>query len=344
MNNSQHEKDWRLLEGWLEDPTFIHWARQTNQKDVAHWENFLNQNPGLWELAKMGKALVTGIPFRQIAPQEQEGQQALRQMLSRLESDNTLGFRVRHKRETSAIRYWWVAASVALVVLMTGGIYRNFYHNPQVVWTTSYGEHLEQTLPDSSIVILNANSILKYYKQDPRSVELEGEAYFEVRKKPETGERFQVMTRDLAVTVLGTSFNVNTRNDQTKVFLEEGKITIDMAGTKSEMIEMQPGDLISYSSKSRVLQENRKGISALEAASWKEGSLIFKDTPLMEALFEIEDIYGIQFVIRTDALKAETISGGVPIRDLEITLMTLTEVYGIQMEQMGKRYFVSGRN
>ncbi len=52
----------------------------------------------------------------------------------------------------------------------------------------------------------------------------------------------------------------------------------------------------------------------------KEGSLIFKYTPLLNALFEIEDIYGIPFIIRTDALKKETISGGVPIKDLYITL------------------------
>ena len=64
----------------------------------------------------------------------------------------------------------------------------------------------------------------------------------------------------------------------------------------------------------------------------------------MEALFRIEDIYGIQFIIQTDDLKMEKISGGVPIKDLEVTLSTLSEVYGLQMEAIGKRYFISGMN
>ena len=172
---------------------------------------------------------------------------------------------------------------------------------------------------------------------------LEGEAYFVIKKKPETGEEFQIVTKDLSVTVLGTSFNVNTRNDQTEVLLEEGKVILAVANQK-QTIDMNPGDLITYSKKSNTLEENRNNAPALETAAWKEGSLIFNNSPLIEALFEIEDIYGIRFVIETGELKGETITGGIPINDLRITLETLAKVYGLKMKVTGNRYFITGRD
>ena len=56
----------------------------------------------------------------------------------------------------------------------------------------------------------------------------------------ETQTKFEVITPDLTVEVLGTSFNVSSREEQTEVFLEEGKIRLDL-GTEEDM--MQPGKL-----------------------------------------------------------------------------------------------------
>lgn len=154
----------------------------------------------------------------------------------------------------------------------------------------------------------------------------------------ETKEKFNVWTTDLAVTVLGTSFNVNTRNNKTQVYLEEGKVRLALEEKASEIIELEPGDVIAYSKKNKTLSEKKKNVSTLENASWKEGSLIFKDTPLSKALSDIEDIYGIQFVYQQKDVEGDVISGGVPIKNLEVTLVTLSEVYGIQIEKKGNRY------
>jgi ferric-dicitrate binding protein FerR (iron transport regulator) len=237
-----------------------------------------------------------------------------------------------------------VAASLAILMVASAGVYWQFFYNPGILLATQFGEQLQTSLPDGSVVTLNANSHLRYRKQDPRKVWLDGEAYFEIEKKPETGAQFLVITPDLQVTVLGTSFNVNTRNDATKVFLQEGKVMLDVADPATGLIEMSPGDLIIYSQDHKELQEHRRDASALQTASWKEGALIFKDKLLTDALFDIEDIYGIQFIIKTDDLLRETITGGVPIRDLQVTLNTLSEVYGIEMKAVGKRYFITGRH
>src|SRR5690606_12693639 len=67
------------------------------------------------------------------------------------------------------------------------------------------------TLPDGSLVRLNAATTLRYptsFSGDTRDVEVNGEAYFEVvhnRRKP-----FRVRSGDQLITVLGTKFNVNS--------------------------------------------------------------------------------------------------------------------------------------
>lgn len=339
MNLNQEQLE--ILEKWLSDPSFLNWASQSNEQDVARWEQYFNVHPQDWELAKVGKSLVEGIAFNEIPADKIAGRMALNKLLGRLESGSRATKKATKIRRLRRPQLQWAAACITLLMAMAG-TYFFFFYNPKVVLATAYGEQFETMLPDSSILHLNANSQLSYYRRNPRKVWLEGEAFFKVRKLPLTNENFQVITQDLAVTVLGTAFNINSRNDQTEVFLEEGKVSLDMATGKRPSLEMKPGDLVAYSLKKDTVVQKQQDVANQEAAAWREGSLIFNNTPLSRALFEIEDIYGIQFVIQTEELLDETITGGVPIRDLEVTLATLRNVYGLQMKAAGKRYLISG--
>ncbi len=336
LNDEQKEQ----VELWLEDQSFINWALQRDEKDASKWEYYFNNHPHHWDLAKEAKILLLGIPFKDIAVDPIDSQRSLDRLMNRL-GENDLG-KVQ-SLESPKVKFWrsWqFAASIAAFLLVSSFAYYQLFYHTEILLTTTYGQQLETYLPDGSKVSLNANSSLRYHSSDPRKVWLDGEAFFEVKKIPETKADFQVLTQDLTVNVLGTSFNVNTRNDQTKVFLENGKVRLKVDKPGREVIEMNPGDLISFSKKQNKLKEKRKNASALENASWKEGTLIFNDTPLPLALYEIEDIYGIHFVLQSEALKEESISGGVPIKDLEVMLQTLSEVYGIQIRAEGNRYFI----
>ena len=342
MANNLTKEEWQLLQQWLNDPTFVHWAEKTNELNEATWEEYFNQNPAKWYLAKIGRSLIVGVSFREISRTPQAGQKALAALLSRVDNDESIPRWQPRTVEKNYKHAWALAASITLLLILSAGIYWQFFFNPHVVVSTLYGQQLKTELPDGSVVTLNANSTLKYQKLHPRKVRLSGEAYFEVKKLPATGEDFRVTTDDLEITVLGTAFNVNTRNDHTKVFLAEGKVSLDVPDANGKEITMNPGDLVSYSRKKNELVDLVSDASALKLASWKEGALIFKDTPLTEALFQIEDIYGIQFIVQFEALKKELISGGVPIKNLDVTLSTLREVYGLKVEKRGRRFFIEG--
>jgi len=336
------DQETALIEKWLNDPSFVNWAKGLDAKDSAKWENYFNLYPEHWELGKTAKALVLGLPFHSIPTDPGKSKKALSVLLHKLEltqNSQRKSARIRHMMRAPLLQ---AVAAVALLVMACGFIYFQYLRNPQVVIATNYGQQLEHLLPDGSLVTLNANSTLKYHSRKPRTVWLEGEAFFEIVKKPDTREKFNVWTADLEVTVLGTSFNVNTRNEQTQVFLQEGKVKLELEAMTSQSIEMEPGDLIAYSKKHQQLSEKKKNASLLENASWKEGSLIFKDTPLPEALSAIEVIYGINFITAPGDLDQKLISGGVPIRNLEVTLVTLSEVYGIQIRKEGSYYYLQG--
>lgn len=339
-NMNLNEEDKALLKKWLEDQSFINWALQKDEIDASKWEHYFNDHPYHWELAKEGKALLLGIPFKDIPLDPRSGQAALTRLMNQLEESSSDHTQSPKAKTIHLWKSWRLVASVAIFMMFSGFLYFQFFYHTEIILTTTYGQQLETHLPDGSEVTLNANSSLRYHTKNPRKVWLDGEAFFEVKKMPETHANFQVLTQDLTVNVLGTSFNVNTRNDQTKVFLEEGKVRLKVDSTATDFIEMDPGDLIAYSKKQNKLKKKQKNASALENASWKEGALIFNDTPLPHALYEIEDIYGIQFVLQSEKLKKEIISGGVPIKDLKVTIQTLSEVYEIRIRSEGKRYFI----
>ena len=95
--------------------------------------------------------------------------------------------------------------------------------------STPRGGQYQITLPDGSIVWLNAASSLKYpaaFLQKQRKVQITGEAYFEVAKNPD--RPFVVQVNDMEVQVLGTSFNINSYEDELvkKTTLLEGFVKI----------------------------------------------------------------------------------------------------------------------
>ena len=91
--------------------------------------------------------------------------------------------------------------------------------------STQYAENKEVILPDTSEVLLNAESTISYNEEKwnkERNISLKGEAYFKVAK----GKRFTVATDNGTVTVLGTQFNVENRDGFFEVSCFEGLVSV----------------------------------------------------------------------------------------------------------------------
>lgn len=185
---------------------------------------------------------------------------------------------------------------------------------------TNPGMITRLSLPDGTTVCLNSNSTLSYpfrFTGDTRSVNLSGEAYFEVAK--DTEHRFIVHTpSQSAVEVYGTRFNLEAYPNDPNITttLTEGKVGfLYKEGTTTKRALLEPGQKLIYDVSSQNLSRHRtSGISEL---SWAEGKIIFDNTPLPEALRMLGKRFNVDFVVKDTRLNKNRFTGTFTTQRLE---------------------------
>ena len=207
------------------------------------------------------------------------------------------------------------------------------------------GQSSKATLPDGTIVWLNSESKLEYSTQfgigNVRDVKLLGEAFFDVTK--DSVKPFQVLTREVTVKVLGTSFNVEAYGGEDVVTtLVEGKVELNnQAGIK--LADLKPGHQAIYSSidKKVELQE----VDTEYYASWKDGYVTFSNVRLEEIAPKLERFYNVDIEFGSERSKNLKINGramrNVPVDHLfRVFKVTFGLNYEIQtsFEEKGKVY------
>jgi ferric-dicitrate binding protein FerR (iron transport regulator) len=240
-------------------------------------------------------------------------------------------------------RGWWQVAAAIVLLLGLGLAFWQPWQQP--TWkevATVYGEQQQLSLPDGSVVYLNGNTRLRYQQSweadETRGVWLDGEAYFEVADRHAEGIKFQVITEGLTVEVLGTEFNVNTGQKDTKVYLEKGKIQLKL-DEQQEKVAVEPGELVTYSSESKAIAK-REHIKATHHTSWKQGVLQFEATRLEEVLDRMEEIYGVQFAPLEGELTERQLTLAVPSTDLEIAMGFIEKALNLTIDRSGDTLLV----
>lgn len=168
---------------------------------------------------------------------------------------------------------------------------------------TPKGGEYSIVLPDGSRVWMNAASTLKYpitFATDVRSVELEGEAYFEiVQKHTKEGQHipFIVRTGDQHLEVLGTSFNINSYSQNITTTLVEGAVALTYPHTK-DVQYLKPSQQSSYSLKDKKLSVVK--VDPYYTTAWKNGSFAFHNASIYEVMEDIARWYDVDIVYQSD--------------------------------------------
>lgn len=201
---------------------------------------------------------------------------------------------------------------------------------------TPIGGQYELQLPDGTRVWLNAASSLKYpasfYGLKQRSVELIGEAYFEVAK--DKTKPFVVKSKGQEVEVLGTHFDVNAYPDEQsiKTTLIEGSVKLN------GQLTLKPGE-------QSVLSDgkfNVKEVNALDAADWKNGEFVFTNESLTSILKKAARWYGVDIVYTNDLITVPTFSGSVSrSENISSVLNMLEETSNVRFSIAGKQIRVT---
>lgn len=159
------------------------------------------------------------------------------------------------------------------------------------------------TLPDGSEVWLNSKSSLKcpaVFDSSFRMVELNGEAYFKVMRQTERPMIIKT-SKDLCVKVLGTEFNLTAydEDNSVKLTLVTGEVELlSRNGSNNESIKVHPAEEVVIYDKGISLPDSKKEVddAALDNShAWREGYLIFNNTPMPEVIKILERWYGVKF-------------------------------------------------
>ena len=138
-----------------------------------------------------------------------------------------------------------------------------------------------------------------------------------MQKDPEHGLEITA-PHETKIEVLGTSFNVEAfeKDPFVATTLINGKVRFGyMKNGRMTAIEMKPGQKLTYdSSSSRAQLAETNGESEI---AWKEGKIIFKDTPLEESLRMLEKRYNVEFIIKNERLKKYSFTGTFTHQRLE---------------------------
>ena len=226
-------------------------------------------------------------------------------------------------------------AATLTLILVSLFVVQYFLSENWVIHQSVAGQVKTVTLPDGSLVTLNGNSSIRYlenWSENPiRKVQLEGEAYFKVRNFGDGTTKFQVVTSDLTVEVLGTSFNVMSWEEETGVFLEEGKINVKLDHSGDREVRLEPGELLRYSAKEQKLEPPKTVANELEV-SWKQGVLEFVETPLEDILHRLVSPNDLSYTIIDEALSKREFTLRIPTEDMNAALDLLSRLTGTKIE------------
>ncbi|MFT6053825.1 MAG: ferric-dicitrate binding protein FerR (iron transport regulator) [Roseivirga sp.] len=198
----------------------------------------------------------------------------------------------------------WIPLSIAasIILFLSCGLFAKLY---TTTIPAGAGELVNHTLPDGSIVYMNAASSISYtpyWWTFNREVTLEGEAFFEVEK----GEKFSVKS-DYGITqVLGTKFNIYARGKAYEVFCESGKVKVSDAQAASVLL--LPGEFVALE-EGKTIEKQTDNVSASSILSWRRGQFMYNTTPFLKVFADIERQYGVTILLENKSIGAESYTG-----------------------------------
>ncbi len=158
-------------------------------------------------------------------------------------------------------------------------------------------------LPDGTKVWLNSRSYLKHptrFTGNTRDVVLNGEAYFSVHK--DKSKRFTVSTPfDIKAEVLGTEFNMEAyaADSSVRTTLVSGSIRLSFLddNQKHKSFLMKPNEEFTYNQYTKKVKVDKPYIPT--QTSWKDGLVVFRNTPFNEALKVLSKRFNVEFIVKT---------------------------------------------
>jgi ferric-dicitrate binding protein FerR (iron transport regulator) len=183
--------------------------------------------------------------------------------------------------------------------------------------TVPRGGQFNIVLPDGSHVWLNAASSLKYptaFNGPNRTVEIQGEGYFEVAKNSK--QPFFVKVNNMEVQVLGTSFDIMAYSDEKSVntTLAAGAVNVQQGSVQQRL---KPGQQAVLDPATGAITV--RPVDVDQVIAWKTGFFEFDNAPLTDIMRQLSRWYDIDVTYNQTVdsrLFGGRISRSLPLSDI----------------------------
>jgi len=253
-----------------------------------------------------------------------------------------IGKMVKIGRKKSTTR--WIGWASAAVIALAIGFW--FTSNPTIegieMVAMETGNQEKQTiqLADGTKVYLNEHSSLNYptaFTTDTRSVELTGEAFFEVAKN--AAKPFIITTNKAKVTVLGTSFNVRAKiaETATEVVVKTGKVRLEntVGDKKVELVANQKG---IYEASNNTIEQSLE--NDMNEMAWHSDKLVFTNIPLEKVIADLSKQFEVSIKLNNNDMNDCEMTGSFIVsQGIKEILYMVTSVFDMELRILGETSF-----
>jgi transmembrane sensor len=330
-DHSDRSIDWEALARYLAGE-----SSAAESERIARW---LAEHKADAELLAALDNAMSGLALRDIPGVDVEA--ALGRVAARLDAPPTrLAFAPRRSPAWRAVAL--LAAAAAVVFAARVVLERKAGVTAAArAFATGVGKRDSLRFPDGGRVILGPASqliVAAGYGQRVRSVELHGEAYFEVVH--DTTRPFIVHAGDVTVRDVGTTFAVrNDSGTRVQVVVTGGSVILRSSASADSGALLAAGDIGTVESNGHVVTEHGAATGAYLA--WMRDSLVFRNAPLTEVSNELRRWYGVSLRVGDSALARRHLTMTFSGDPLERVLRVIGLGLGAEIERHGDTAIVT---
>ena len=207
-----------------------------------------------------------------------------------------------------------------------------------------YGKRFKIVLSDGTLVHPNSGSKLKYPvkfdKNKPRMVRLEGEAFFDVAERK--NQIFSVNTETINVEVYGTKFNFKNHpeDNYSDVVLVEGSVGL-YSKYIDNIIRLKPGIKGSFNKSNLSITQDKINTSIY--TSWIDGQVVFRNESFESILIKLERIYNVEIINNSNNKPNETFNAKIDVEKESINdvLSYFNKIYNIKYQTFNNKIIIN---
>jgi transmembrane sensor len=234
--------------------------------------------------------------------------------------------------------------AMAAIVLLAIFVQPHFYESSTVeAFATQIGERKNLQLADGSEIQLNTDSKISVtLERQRRTVRLEkGEALFDVASDP--SRPFHVMIGDQHVQVVGTAFNIIRHDGDVAVTVVSGVVQVSRASAPAgdTQVRLTRGDQFVRHDGDREYRLTK--VDPAVATAWREGRLVFEDTPLSEVVSNLNRYFPKIIHIEDKSIEHLRFTGILKMDDEGAVLRRLEAFLPVAVQEQGDDVLLTRR-